>query len=370
MSSLDYRGKEKTSYIRYRINGRMFRKNIGKVSKTVAHQILRKFEDDLALSKTGIPTNKISQISDFFDLYLSHVKQEQAYNTFLSKQLSKDNFLKFLSVKKLSHIIYIHQIDPSIIEEYKLYRLTQVKARTVNIELNFISASLKTANEWNIKAPDIKIKRLREEKKLPRYFSNTETASMLQHASAYQKQIIIISIFTGLRISELLHLKWENIDFDRNIIQILNDADFKTKTRKDRVIPLHSAIKSYLLYLKDHFIDSKTDTISSRTSSQRKYVICNTLGNPVKSVRKAFSSLLKKLNITDASLHTLRHTFASICVMNNIDLYTIKEFLGHTQITTTEIYAHISQDFMKKNIEKLNYSHQSSDLLSFIPIDS
>ena len=82
-------------------------------------------------------------------------------------------------------------------------------------------------------------------------------------------------------------------------------------------------------------------------------MICHKDGRRLQSVKKSFLRLLRRCDIQDASLHTLRHSFASYCVMHNIDLYTVKEFLGHSQITTTEIYAHISHEFKQKNIEKL-----------------
>ena len=70
-------------------------------------------------------------------------------------------------------------------------------------------------------------------------------------------------------------------------------------------------------------------------------------------MRKAYKRLLDKLDIQNASLHTLRHTFASMCVMNNVDLYTIKEFLGHSRVATTEIYTHVSQEYKLNSIEKV-----------------
>jgi len=82
-------------------------------------------------------------------------------------------------------------------------------------------------------------------------------------------------------------------------------------------------------------------------------VICKPDGSKISSIKKAFRRLLERLHIPNASLHTLRHTFASNCVMNGVDLYTVKELLGHSSIKTTEIYAHLSSQFKQAAIEKI-----------------
>jgi integrase len=176
---------------------------------------------------------------------------------------------------------------------------------------------------------------------------------LLNNSSKYLHQIISISLFTGLRINELLNLKWVNVDFDNDVMRILNTDTFQTKTRRDRVIPLNSFLKSYLKELKNNFVDPNTDLITPRSESQMEYVICGKYGEKIGCVRKAYKRLLVRLGIEGVSLHTLRHTFASVCIMNYVDLYTIKEFLGHSRVTTTEIYTHISQEFKWSSIERL-----------------
>ena len=155
-------------------------------------------------------------------------------------------------------------------------------------------------------------------------------------------QIITLSLFTGLRINELLNLKWDHVDLNRSVIAVTNGDTFSTKNSKDRVIPINSYLKQYLFEMKNHFVDPNTDHVSPRANFQMDYVICSKNGSRIGCVRKAYKRLLNRLGIENASLHTLRHTFASMCVMNNVDLYTIKEFLGHSRVTTTEIYTHVS----------------------------
>jgi len=136
-------------------------------------------------------------------------------------------------------------------------------------------------------------------------------------------------------------------------MKISNTQTFKTKTRRDRVIPLNSYLKSYLKEMNAHFVNPNTDMVSPRTPEQMAYVVCGKYGERIGCVRKAYKRLLTRLGVEGACLHTLRHTFASVCIMNNVDLYTIKEFLGHSRVTTTEIYTHSNLDLKQNNIERI-----------------
>jgi site-specific recombinase XerD len=342
-------------YIRYRVNYRQFEKKIGhKITKATAHKILREFEEKLALQKVGINTPESITYKEFFKDYLIWVKSNQAKNTYSIKCSARKRFEEFLE-KEFNTISQIQQFTTQVIEKYKLHRLGQGKAnRTINIELNFISNTLVMAEEWGYLVPNIKIRRLKEDKKLPRYFSKDEVSRMISNSSKHLKQVITISIYTGLRINELLNLKWENIDFENNVIKVIQSATFKTKNRRERYVPIHPNLRTYLVYLRNHFIDPQTDKVSTRNEEQQVYILCSKYGFPIKCVRKSFVNLLRKLNIKNTMLHTLRHTFASMCVMNNVDLYTIKEFLGHSKITTTEIYTHINQTHKHSSIQKIN----------------
>jgi len=353
MASLRKVGK--TYYVRYRINGREYCENIGKnIPKTVASRLLRQFEEKLALQKLGLKDPELIAICDYLDLYLEWVSKNQAKKTFEIKKGARKTFASFLSQREHRHIVHLNDITTPLIEKYKMSRLNDgVSNRTINIELNFLSNCIVIAKEWGYRVGDVKIKRLREVKKIPRYFSQSEIKILLGNASKYLHQIITISLFTGLRINELLNLKWDHVDFGNNLIRISNTASFQTKTRRDRIIPMNSYLKTYLIEMKQNFVNPNTDLVSPRAPFQMGYVVCGKYGERIGCVRKAYKRLLAKLGIKDASLHTLRHTFASMCIMNNVDLYTIKEFLGHSRVTTTEIYTHISQEFKLSSIERL-----------------
>ena len=349
-----------TYYILYRINGKLVRKKVGKVPKSVADQMLKKFEDDIELSKTGLILPQAVSLSALFDQYMLWVSQNQASNTYELKKFSRKAFERFLlSDPRYSQVKTLQNLVQPVIEQFKVFRVGEkVSNRTINIELTFLSHCLNMAEEWGYIVPKIKIKKLAESKKLPRFLSNAEVSQLLEKANQHIKQVIYICIHTGLRIGELLNLRWENIDFENNIIHLSNSPTFKTKTRRDRIIPIHPVLKPFLEFMRTHYIEPKTDKVTARQPHQMEFLICFENGLPIKSVKKSFSMLTQKLSIKKCSLHTLRHTFATTCYMNDIDIYMIKEYLGHSRVTTTEIYTQVMDSAKHKSMNKLKFDIQ------------
>eukprot|EP01047_Picozoa_sp_COSAG01_P042271 COSAG01_NODE_3683_length_5800_cov_3.276267_2_plen_358_part_00 len=343
-------------YVRYRENGKERVEKLGRnISKAVAQKLLRQVEEKLALKKQGIFEPDKIEILGFITQYMQWVKQNQAFKTFQVKETAKKHLLTFLALKPQTRLIGMNDLFTAVIERYKCWRLEAgVSARTINIELNFISNLIQSAKEWGYQVNNIDIKRLSEQKKQPRYFSKEEIQLLLNNASKYMHQIITILLFTGLRINECLNLRWQDIHFENNNLHVANHDTFQTKSKQDRIIPMTSHLKNYLTHLKSHYIDPNTDQVTPRTPSQMTYVICSKQGQRIACVRKAYKRLLKRLKIQNASLHTLRHTFASMCIMQHVDVYALKEFLFFNDTATTEIYTHINHSYKLKNIQKLN----------------
>ena len=340
----------------YRENGKLRRERIGKVSKATATIILRQFEDDLALKKIGVTLPKHISIGMFMDEYMVRIKQNQAKNPYSSKCVSRRNITKYFqgTIKSFEKNFQLHELSTPLIEKYKRHRCNQqVNVKTINKELNFISSLIKTAKEWGYVVPDVTIKRYQEVQKEPRYFSHSEIHLLRTQSSQYVKQIIMIGLNTGMRIGEILNLQWDHIDLKNNRIVVSNTDTFSTKNKKDRPIPINSELKSYLEMLQVTYMHPSTGKSYPRSAKQMKYVICKADGAPIKSVKKSYRALLHRLGIKSACIHTLRHTFASNCVMSGVDLYTVRDFLGHASIKMTEIYAHLSHQFKQDAIEKI-----------------
>ena len=164
---------------------------------------------------------------------------------------------------------------------------------------------------------------------------------------------VLLTLYTGIRIGELMSLTWSDVDFQKGLLSVSKTCrDSWTNGYKKivgtpktvssyRVIPIPKQILPYMRLLK--------------RQSNGKYVIsgkCNDVS--VRSYQRTFERLLKRLNIPHRSFHSLRHTFATRAIENNIDIKTLSEVMGHkSPAITLSIYAHSLAPHKKLMMNKL-----------------
>ncbi len=186
------------------------------------------------------------------------------------------------------------------------------------------------------------------QKSLPNILSPNEVDELLninlKDSFSYRNKAMLELMYSsGLRVSELVDLKLQNIDFSEDIVRIFG------KGSKERIVPIGDYAKEYL----EKYINEYRNTMFKNGINE--YVFLNNHGN--KMTRQGFFKIIKQLakekNINkDISPHTLRHSFASHMLKYGADLRTIQELLGHSDISTTQIYTHITNEELKHNYEE------------------
>ena len=182
-------------------------------------------------------------------------------------------------------------------------------------------------------------------KKLPNTLSEEEVDKLLDinltDCFSYRNKAMLEVLYaTGLRVSELVNLKMENIDFESDIIRTFG------KGNKERVIPIGEYARYYLdLYLKEY----RNQMLKH---GNNEYVFLNNHGKNM--TRQGFFKIIKAIASEkginkEISPHILRHSFASHLLKHGADLRTIQELLGHSNVSTTQIYTHISNEELKEN---------------------
>ena len=171
---------------------------------------------------------------------------------------------------------------------------------------------------------------------------------------------LIILLNTGMRIGELLALKWDNIDFNKKLIHVVESRgtvidrnrtedgkkykaiDSSTKTKSgSRIIPMNKKTEEALLYFKS-------------LKYKSPYVMANGDNSviPYKNLQKALKHILEKNNINFGSLHALRHTFATRLFKRGVEVKVVSELLGHSSVKITyDIYIHVIKE---QKIEAIN----------------
>lgn len=329
-------------YIDYYVDGIRKREKIG-TSKKLAKTVLKKIEVEIAEGKfLDIKKEKKVKFSDFADAFLRIYAKENKE----SWQRDASCISKFKGFFKDK---YLNDITTPDIERYKTERRSLVQKSTVNRELSCLKTIFNKAVEWKnlTTSPAKNVKKFKVQNKRTRYLELYEIECLIECCGETIKPIVITAVNTGMRKHELLDLQWKDVDFVNSIIYIRN-----TKNSEMREVPMNETLKSLLVSLKGKMMG--------------QYVFCKADGTQFKSIKTAFNTALRKAQISDFTFHDLRHTFASHLVMNNVDLKTVQELLGHKSIEMTMRYSHLSASHKKRAVNRLPFQMDTR----WTPIDS
>ncbi len=215
------------------------------------------------------------------------------------------------------------------IEKYKLARLKAASPATVNRELACLKRVFNLAEQWGLyrgRNPVKGVRFLDENNLKLRTLSEREEADLISSCSPYLQDMVTFAIHTGLRLGEIRNLRWEEVDLQTSIITMV-----VRKNRRILEVPLND--KALSIVRGWHGI-RKCD-----------YVFYNPeTGDQWKDLWAGLQKACRKAGTGDVTWHTFRHTFASRLNGNGVDLVTVKELLGHSDIKMTMRYAHSNRE--------------------------
>lgn len=228
------------------------------------------------------------------------------------------------------------ELNEAIIEKYVLWKVQKHKIGSSHQRMIIASIDKFYSSVYNTK---LNIKHLypaRKSYSLPNYLTTDEVKKLIESVENIKHRCIIKLLYgSGLRLSELLHLKVSDVDSKSMIIHIKN-----SKGNKDRVVMLSKAL---LEELRTYFIKHKPDEFLFEGQSGGMY-------SP-KSVQVIVKNAASKAGIKkQVTPHTLRHSFATHLLESGTDIRFIQQLLGHESIKTTERYTHIT-DISKSKIK-------------------
>lgn len=318
------------------------------ISKKDAEYILACRRKDVREGKTPeVKKIKNHSFKELAESYLIWSKPQRAYQD------------KARRVKQLVDVFgnyALRSFTTRLIEEYQAKRLEYNKPATSNRMLTIIKHMFRKAADWDMVEEGV-LKRIAKVKLTPehntrlRFLSKEECQALVNACNTHLKPIVVTALNSGMRKSEILGLKFEQVDFRHQFIFLEI-----TKNGKRREIPMNSTLRATLEAIPH--------------SPESEYVFTDRNGKPFKDVKRSFKTALRKAGIADFRFHDMRSTFCSHLVMAGVDLTSVKELMGHQSLNMVMRYAALSPSHRADAVKVLDKrlwddSEDTSDLLDF-----
>jgi len=268
--------------------------------------------------------------------------------------MNKDEFLKKLEIElkisknspyTLKNYVKFNELffdfikkEPIKMDEddVKLYIAENLSKRSSISIIMFLAAIKYSYSSILKKDLTTNIKRPKREKRIPTVLTKKESKELLESLNTKKSKLMVSLIYAaGLRVSELISLKPENLNFEEKVGYVKQG-----KGKKDRIFNIPKFIFSKL----------KKQAEKQKESNQ-KYLFSGRNGEEMSSrnIQKIVKNAAKKAGIKkEVHCHTLRHSFATHLLEEGIDIRKIQELLGHADLSTTQIYTHVSTEELKK----------------------
>ena len=304
--------------------------------------------------------NKTS-INFFIDEFINYIVLEKnlSNNSVSNYKIDIVQFLNYLlnETNNISEISAL--INSKTFSNYiKFLKEKEYKPSTMNRKLSSLKGYTNFLEEEKIIDfnPLKYIKLPKNPRKIPKTLDDVDITKLLENPdtlSLREKTIIELMYATGLRASELINLKFADINFTSKSVRVYG------KGSKERIIPIHqNALHLLKTYWKIEMENHNSAVKNNGKIFIREYLFVNK--NNLKLTRQGLWYILKqiakRLGIKENKItpHVLRHTFATHLLYNGVPLRHLQEMLGHSSISTTQIYTHLSDKFVKNEYDKFS----------------
>jgi len=277
---------------------------------------------------------------EFLSEYIDYILIERGLSSNTENAYRRD-LTYFIDFLEKNSVEAFEKISRSLINAYirelkqKNYSATSITRKIASIKGWF---SWMSANELIEHNPVTEIEQPKLERRLPKVLSIKEMESILsQPMSVCEKAMLELLYAAGLRVSELVNLDMVNINTDGKYVRCFG------KGSKERLVPIgEEAVIKIKFYLKERIFILKT------TGKKLDALFINNKGERVsrQDVYKFIKNLGKTIN-KNITPHTIRHSFATHLLENGADLRIVQELLGHSDVSTTQLYTHISKKRLK-----------------------
>ena len=334
MASLYRRNGSSIWWVRFQHNGTRVQRSSGKSRKADALRFLAKaVEEERLRQEQGFLKVRLGALCErYTELHLPVLKPRTRANYVTHLAVLKAHFGEDRYVDELrkAHVA-------GFISELKKAGL---KTPTIRRYLATLSSLLSFAERsgWVLQNPILHLDKraIPEAQPRTRFLSRDEYRRLLAASSPHLRPLIEMAVETGMRLEELLSLKWEQVDLDRREVRLT-----VTKSSQPRVIPLSERAVAVLV-------------AGTRGRRASPYVFINSAtGERYRRIQRPFRTVCRRVGLQDLRFHDLRHTFASWAVQSGVDLYPLSRILGHSTLQMTARYTHLSTGHLHQVIKTM-----------------
>lgn len=287
------------------------------------------------------------QSTEALEQFIRYVQLEKNFSLHTVREYEYDliDFFRFLKAEGVSNIEEIDYIHARLYVT-KLY--DEQKARTsISRKISSIRSFFRFLNrEQNIDdAPFRSLYHPKKEERLPSFFYEEELNQLFeQNKGNDPKQVRNMALLellyaTGIRVSECVSVEIGDIDFHYGIIRVMG------KGRKERIIPFGQYAQDALIT----YIEQVRSQLMKNQNHQKVFVNMRGGELTARGVRYILSEMIENTSMhTKIYPHMLRHTFATHLLGNGADMRTVQELLGHANLSSTQIYTHVTKEALRK----------------------
>ena len=312
---------------------------VGK-SKRKALEALRQGEADAVNAKFNLPARREMSFEALADNWLeNYSKVHNAPSQYAkNKERIRKHLVPFFGKKNIA------DITPRMVDEYKKSKFNLIEPATINRTLAILRKMFNDAVRWGFLAfsPMRFVNQLQEPQKGFDFYKEDEVRLLLRECSTDFRPIACCAVYTGMRIGEIVALKWKDVDLEKRVIRVERSGNGTTKSGKVRYVPINARL---LEALKELWQKRNGEFVFPDRSGGMRSI----------DFRAEMRQAAKRAGIRKLRMHDLRHTFASNYVAKGGNIIALQKILGHSTINMTLRYAHLAPDFVAREIDILDF---------------
>ncbi|WP_172189730.1 tyrosine recombinase XerC [Lentilactobacillus kribbianus] len=299
--------------------------------------------------------------------FLKYLKSDRQYSpeTIKSYQEALDSFQTFLSNSEINEHLLLANTDNLTVEAYLSYLYDHDYAwSTISQRVSALRSffNFLEKNEVIKQNPFEFVQLKKHNKQLPRFFFQNEMQVLFEAAAnngrveLAQRDTALLEILygTGIRVSECANLKLSSVNLTQKLLLVYG------KGNKERYIPFgryaHDALITYL--------NQGRSKLMAKNQVKHDNLFVNSQGKPLTSrgIEYVLNQIVKRSSMTTSiHPHMLRHTFATHMLNNGADMRTVQELLGHSSLSSTQIYTHVTKEHLLQDYQKFFPRNNNDD---------